>query len=1235
MKIACGYCEPGSYREEDGVTCSFCEPGTYSVGDGASCEVCGAGSEAAKQINFDEFNSFDNGLYTVCEYDCGTDGWLLRNDYIDSGHGHGEYVVSHLVLNQTFIAPGEISFEYSLDCESDCQFSFESDAGITWRASGGYSWNQNQVRTFLIPSAGSYSFLWTFTRTDTDGSARDDRAVLSFITLTHTEDGGATECTPCEPGYYNPSSSASQCIPASPGYYSPGNSEYQYPCEGNTYSDEEASIECKLCGENINANSDHTGCDITCQLIDNNNIYDLSPLARYDGEMYGPVWDSKNNTYYLNMCTMVHNGHTCFNDDGTPLDTFACQVTGRGLGLDLGNVFGMLPLRNLYGENTQGVTVHLSEGALCHNLTVYFPRETYIDVVCDPEAGVGTPIAINDVETHKCYYEFLWHSLYGCALCTENDYHYVASECDSYGNQTITYEWNSNPKTCHGGISLPESESRRCETSVYCGPGYYYDINTNDCELAPVGYYSIGNGFKITNWTTDLTSEFTNNGWTSHDYYIQSGEGDTTLLFVQNFILDGTITFTYSVNNYGDSTAGFSVYLDDIEMGYEIHTTSNQYRSMTINVPSGYHYIKFLFEGGTLTTSQSQARAVRIQDFTVLGTSWASANAIPCPAGTFSSEEGSTRCEDCPWNTSSNEASDHCDNCENDKYAFPGSSICTPKGSCGLADYRISYSECENGEQANEYVLLEPIICYEETPPETLDDSVECFPCEEGKYRTEDSDECKSCDIGEYWSGDQCKSAKSGHAAILTTSYFVYPLAGDSLPSEFSTGCSGDCFCRNTDQCTDGWRMHSSYIDSGMSTNREVDMYLDLTLDLVNQGSITFTYEVTGPSSNGLEFYINDKQYSAPYHPSSSLKSEKTVSFNVDSGNTIFRWNYHQEPETSGSISLSSIIIEGVGSAVGESKCPAGTYSEGNGNSVCELCPAGTSNSEEGSTGCAICDENSYSPIDGSTECILCGDGTFANEDRTDCISDCIFTLQDTTYDLSGLQTTHGPFPLDDESGIWMNICEKRTSRSFCLDPYGESISTYMCEVDLRGNGIDIGNHLSVDLTKVDDDKDAVRLSYSVEGDDENNCSSTVTIVCSPDAPYTNPYLLDNPTDCNIHLRWDSTHGCPVCNEEIDYEIQDSECEDGVRTINTVRISNCDGPAILTSTTESCPTRYSVSIAVIIVVAVVILLLCVVIVAVVIYNRRLSNQYTALVRDSEGQYEMKDMDEDTTVAEDV
>merc|ERR1711862_246650 len=108
---------------------------------------------------------------------------------------------------------------------------------------------------------------------------------------------------------------------------------------------------------------------------------------------------------------------------------------------------------------------------------------------------------------------------------------------------------------------------------------------------------------------------------------------------------------------------------------------------------------------------------------------------------------------------------------------------------------------------------------------------------------------------------------------------------------------------------------------------------------------------------------------------------------------------------------------------------------------------------------------------------------------------------------------------------------------------------------------------MGVDLTKVDDDKDAVRLSYSVE------------------------------------------------------------CEDGVRTINTVRISNCDGPAILTSTTESCPTRYSVSIAVI--------LLYVVIVAVVIYNRRLSNQYTALVRDSEGQYEMKDMDEDTTVAEDV
>lgn len=58
--------------------------------------------------------------------------------------------------------------------------------------------------------------------------------------------------------------------------------------------------------------------------------------------------------------------------------------------------------------------------------------------------------------------------------------------------------------------------------------------------------------------------------------------------------------------------------------------------------------------------------------------------------------------------------------------------------------------------------------------------------------------------------------------------------------------------------------------------------------------------------------------------------------------------------------------------------CPAGTYSEGTGNSSCITCPSGTFNSQSGSTSnrqCYPCEENYYTPNNGSTFCFDCPTG--------------------------------------------------------------------------------------------------------------------------------------------------------------------------------------------------------------------------------------------------------------------
>lgn len=1246
-------------RDENGVDCHFCPEGFYSTGDNSPCQSCAAGKEAIRHLVYDEFIAFAYGLSTSCQYDCNTDGWVMREDLIDSGTGHGSYVLSRLTFEQTFPADGSITFQYQLECEVSCILTFQSDE-IAYRAYGGPGTFSSQSTLPFAVTAGHHIFEWVFTRDDQGtGQGINDRAIIYKIDAQNTAEGGAIACTSCLPGYFNPYPNRPTCTPASIGFYSPGSVTQQTPCIDNTFTDKEGQSSCQSCGENVNALSDHSACDVTCTLTtttlaDGLNTYDVTPLTRNDNEMYGPIWDNRNQTYYLNMCEKQHNGHTCFSADNVPLETYVCQVTDVGIGEDLGSTFGIIPLRSeYYPTNTLGVTIHLTNGAQCHNGSHYFPRQTYIDILCDPNAGIGSPISFldtNDVETEKCVYQLKWYSLYGCPTCKETDYHYTTSECIN-GFENYIYAWNTNPKKCHSGLSLPDNQiDIPCNSSMYCPPGEYYSANDNQCLQAPIGFYSIGNGIEINQWDNydDLINDgFTLNGFIQDENYISSGIGDTSLVFVSNFVVNGSITFTYEVNNYGDSTAGFYIYIDDILQDNKISSTFNNYQTKTIEIQPGYHYIKFLFEGGTKTTSNERARQVKIKSMIILGITWHSDFPTPCPPGTFSNSLGSTNCINCGWNTYSQEASRYCIGCPSNEYSFPGSFECTTKESCTISDYSLYFTDCIDGVQNSSYVLLEPVICLEDNiTPTPENPTQECFSCELGSYRDEETQQCKTCTAGKYYDTDsqKCKTSKPGSAAILKKSYFINPISGDEFPSEFSTGCNGNCFCDNSNCNTDGWRFRGSYVDSGLNENREVDTFLSLDLDIINPGSISFDYEVFGQSSNGLEFFINEKQYDVIYHPSSSSKSITSISIPISPGRSLFTWNYHQESDSSGYVQLHSIVIEGLGGATDDIPCPIGTYSDNAASSFCIPCPLGTSNSDEGSTGCEICDSNSYTISEGSSECIPCGYQTQANDDRTDCTTNCHFTFgngdNEDVYDLSSLQLTHGPFPLDDEHsshsdvthGIWMNVCEKRTSSTFCLDSYGDSISTFMCAVDTRGNGIDYGNHLSVALVDIQGSKNkAVQLSYSVVGDDTNHCSTVLTVVCDPDSSSQLPFVVDDSSDCNLHMRWNSAHGCRICRDD-DYEENESECVDGERTITKVRVNDCFGSLMLDTTTETCPTRYSFSLAVIIVVVIIVVVLFVIIVAAILYNRRLHSQYIALVRESEGQYEMDEM-EDTSVSD--
>ena len=1178
----------------------------------------------------------------------------MRGPMVDSGTGHGSYVVSTLLLQQDFSEDGNITFRYSINCTQGCTLSFSSDiANLNYRAYGGalnFFNPTNVIFNGLVP-AGSHWFQWQFTKNDPFGISPYDRAIINQLSITHTAVGGAASCTICPSGHFQPNPASSFCFQAQPGHYAPPASTQQYPCSGpQDYTDRPGSASCKQCGENINANSDHTGCDITCAFNDNGVAYDLSPLERLDGEMYGPIFETiansnSTNIYYLNMCTVTHNARVCFDTHNNTIDTYACQVTPLGIGEDLGSTFGILPLNNSldyfqnYSRSDLGVTVHFTGGAQCHNGSLYFERQTFIHIVCNENAGVGQaqPLVYGHVEGPKCVYNFYWESLYGCPVCTENDYYFYTTECDvNTGYKLKKYEWTLNPKKCHSGVSLPLDERIPCNSNIYCGEGQYVDSDRNMCAFAQPGYYSVGNGIDINDWSS-LETGFTTNGWVASIDSIASGIDDTSLLYVHEFVTPGYIEYTYYVNTYGDSTAGLSVFLDDSLVDSVIRSTNNSYQTNRISIPIGYHYIKFLFQGGTATTTESRGRGVNIKNMKIIGIIEAADYPIPCPPGYISESVGATSCTQCPANTLSSSTRVFCEPCSSNYYSLPGSAACTLRPQCDDSDYVPVFGECYNDQQIISYNLLTPSVC---VPASNVQNSttVDCNPCEQGLYRDPNSDNgiqaCLACGAGSFWSdaAQDCIAAQVGHAAVSKRSYFTQPMPGSEFPAEFTTGCKGDCVCVGSEHaCNDGWIFLGDRTISGRNPGQGVDTYLTLSITLDYPGSVEFLYDITGPADNGLEFYINDKASIIPYHPQSDsviAKSSASTVFDLDQGYNELTWNYHQVPGTSGFVSLSNILISGVGGAVGDTVCAAGQYSNQIGAAYCSDCVPGTANPTRGASHCTTCDGNNYSDLPGATSCQVCGENTVANEQGTDCVTNCTYTFGNSTFDITPLKDFHGPYSLTStEDDLWVNLCQKASSNVVCLDPTGDSIHTYVCAVNSRGAGTDMGHKLAVTQRSTDS---AILFTFTEA--QMAHCDTQIALICNTTNTNSVPIEIHGSTACNLRLEWRTAFACRLCTSD-DYETQESKCEGGEKTTNYVRKTDCYGPELLEPKTETCPKEYSVPLAVIIVIVAVFVILILVVAGILLYSRRIRNQYIALVKQSDGQYEMKNID-DTSVSND-
>ncbi|XP_013094789.2 cation-independent mannose-6-phosphate receptor-like [Biomphalaria glabrata] len=125
--------------------------------------------------------------------------------------------------------------------------------------------------------------------------------------------------------------------------------------------------------------------------------FDLSSLKRPSGYT---TYDRDGHEFTLNVCGWVDKSTGCVNGTG------ACQVSQVGLKTYVNT--GKANARPIYKDGV--IVLEYKEGELCNSKKV--PKETYINFICDQDAGTGVPVYID--RSDDCIYYFHWETQLVC-----------------------------------------------------------------------------------------------------------------------------------------------------------------------------------------------------------------------------------------------------------------------------------------------------------------------------------------------------------------------------------------------------------------------------------------------------------------------------------------------------------------------------------------------------------------------------------------------------------------------------------------------------------------------------------------------------------------------------------------------------------------------------------------------------------------------------------------------------
>ncbi|XP_078454903.1 endosome/lysosome-associated apoptosis and autophagy regulator family member 2-like [Lampetra planeri] len=279
---------------------------------------------------------------------------------------------------------------------------------------------------------------------------------------------------------------------------------------------------------------------------------------------------------------------------------------------------------------------------------------------------------------------------------------------------------------------------------------------------------------------------------------------------------------------------------------------------------------------------------------------------------------------------------------------------------CSPVDYHFEYTECDSTNSRWRVAIPNiPGSCLGFPEPTQ---GKECsFSCGSGEFLNIPTETCIKCTPGTYSLGSGVRFDE-----------------WDALPTGFLAASSSQTVNPQSDvnSCNQSlWTPKDQYIESNRD---DCSASLIYRVNLKTEGTIAFEYQYTD-SNMFFEFFVQNDQCqmtdfkgNVKYMPISETGKWVSHEVKLPKGSNVLYWRttgmvMHKDNEDPKPVRMRSIHITGISYTSKCFPCKAGTFSQDEGASSCQLCPKNTY-AAKGSYMCSFCERDYYSDP-GSSDC--------------------------------------------------------------------------------------------------------------------------------------------------------------------------------------------------------------------------------------------------------------------------